>query len=91
MCPHCSGMGKVMEVDVESLFDPEATWEDGMVNYGMFQQGSWYWKVYKQSGLFDTKKKWKDFTEKERNLLLYGAYEKNGKILEFLFIEREKL
>lgn len=82
MCPHCSGMGKVMEVDVESLFDPEATWEDGMVNYGMFQPGSWYWKVYKQSGLFDTKKKWKDFTEKERNLLLYGAYEKNGKILD---------
>ena len=32
MCPHCSGMGKVMEIDVESLFDPECSWEDGMVN-----------------------------------------------------------
>lgn len=82
MCPHCSGMGKVMEIDVESLFDPERSWEDGMVNYSAFKQGSWYWKAYKQSGLFDTKKKWKDFTEKERNLLLYGAYEKDEPVLD---------
>lgn len=31
-----------------------------------------------QSGLFDLDKKWRDYSEKERNLLLYGAEEPGG-------------
>lgn len=78
MCPECSGIGKVMEVDIESRIDPEKTWNEGMANLPAFHVGNWYWKQYAQSGLIPLDKKFKDFSKEERNLLLYGAYEKDG-------------
>ena len=78
MCPECSGIGKVMEVDIESRIDPEKTWNEGMADLPAFHVGNWYWKQYAQSGLIPLDKKFKDFSKEERNLLLYGAYEKDG-------------
>ncbi|MBS7340753.1 MAG: excinuclease ABC subunit UvrA, partial [Lachnospiraceae bacterium] len=78
MCPECSGIGKVMEVDIESRIDPEKTWNEGMADLPGFHVGNWYWKQYAQSGLIPLDKKFKDFSKEERNLLLYGAYEKDG-------------
>ena len=49
-----------------------------MVDLPAFHPGSWYFKQYVQSGLFDPDKRLKDYTEEERNLLLYGAHEING-------------
>ena len=40
--------------------------------------GHWYWKQYTESGLFDLDKPLKAYSERERNLLFYGAYEKDG-------------
>ena len=73
MCPECSGIGKVMTVDVEGRIDPEKSWNEGMADLPAFHVGNWYWKQYAESGLFPLDKKWKDFTEQERNHLLYGA------------------
>ena len=81
MCPECSGIGKVMTVDIEGRIDPEKTWNEGMADLPAFHVGNWYWKQYAESGLFPLDKKWKDFTEKERNRLLYGADTPNGKRL----------
>ena len=78
MCPECAGIGKVMEVDIESRIDPEKTWNEGMADLPAFHVGNWYWKQYAQSGLIPLDKKFKDFSKEERNLLLYGAYEKDG-------------
>ena len=78
MCPECSGIGKVMEVDIESRIDPEKTWNEGMADLPGFHVGNWYWKQYAQSELIPLDKKFKDFSNEERNLLLYGAYEKDG-------------
>ena len=78
MCPECAGIGKVMEVDIESRIDPEKTWNEGMADLPGFHVGNWYWKQYAQSGLIPLDKKFKDFSKEERNLLLYGAYEKDG-------------
>ena len=78
MCPECSGIGKVMEVDIESRIDPEKTWNEGMADLPGFHVGNWYWKQYAQSELIPLDKKFKDFSKEERNLLLYGAYEKDG-------------
>ena len=78
MCPECAGIGKVMEVDIESRIDPEKTWNEGMANLPAFHVGNWYWKQYAQSELIPLDKKFKDFSKEERNLLLYGAYEKDG-------------
>ena len=73
MCPRCCGIGKVLDVDVESRLDPEKSWNEGMADLPAFHTGNWYWKQYAESGLFPLDKKWKDFTETERNRLLYGA------------------
>ena len=81
MCPECSGIGKVMTVDIESRIDPEKTWNEGMADLPAFHVGNWYWKQYAESGLFPLDKKWKDFTQQERNRLLYGADTPDGKRL----------
>lgn len=79
MCPHCSGIGKVMELDLSTILQDDKCWNEGMVNMPAFSVNNWYWKQYTGSGLFDLDKKWKDYSETERNLLLYGAKEKGGK------------
>ncbi|MBP1560275.1 MAG: excinuclease ABC subunit UvrA [Oscillospiraceae bacterium] len=78
MCPECSGIGKVMELDISPVLDKEKSWNEGMVDLPAFHVGNWYWKQYTGSGLFDNDKKLKDYSERELNLLLYGAYEKGG-------------
>lgn len=78
MCPKCSGLGKVLDINMEKAVDEEKSWNTGMVNLPAFQPGSWYWKQYTGSGLFDLDKKLKDYSMEERNLLLYGAKTKDG-------------
>ncbi len=79
MCTECSGLGKITELDIESVFISEGTWNTGMTDMTLFKPGSWFWQQYYDSGLFDPNKKWKDYTQRERNLMLYGAEEKDGK------------
>ena len=79
MCPHCSGIGKIMELDLSYALDEEKSWHEGMVDLPAYHPGNWYFGQYVNSGLFDPDKKLKDYTEQERNLLLYGAHEKGGK------------
>lgn len=78
MCSKCFGIGKVLEVDITPALDEEKSWAEGMVDLPTFHPGNWYYKQYIESGLFDINKKLKDYSEKERNLLLYGSYEKDG-------------
>lgn len=78
MCPECFGIGRVHSVDVEKRIDPEKTWREGMADLDAFHVGNYYWKKYAGSGVIPLDKKYKDFTERERNLLLYGAETKGG-------------
>ena len=78
MCLECSGLGKITQIDVESFIEPEKSWNEGLMDITMFRPGSWYWKQYAQSGLFDLDKAWSDYSVQEKNLLLYGVYEKGG-------------
>lgn len=78
MCETCSGIGKVMSVDVLKRIDPEKTWNEGMADLPAFHVGNYYWKIYAESGLFPLDKKWKDFSEIERNHLLYAADYQGG-------------
>ncbi len=78
MCPECSGIGKTMIVDLESIIDENKSWNEGMVKDSMFNPGSWYWKQYAESGFFDLDKPLKDYSEEEYNLLFYGSREKGG-------------
>ena len=78
MCENCSGIGKVMSVDVIKRMDPEKSWNEGMADLPAFHVGNYYWKIYAESGLFPLDKKWKDFSDIERNHLLYAADYPNG-------------
>ncbi|MDD3414424.1 MAG: excinuclease ABC subunit UvrA [Lachnospiraceae bacterium] len=78
MCPECSGLGKVTKLNMDVVLLEEESLNSGMIDLTMFQPGHWFWKQYAESGLFNLDKKWKDYLEQERNLLLYGAYEKGG-------------
>src|SRR5574344_1130365 len=79
MCPKCYGLGNTMELDLSSTLDEEKSLNEGMIDLPAFHPGNWYFKMYASSGLFDMDKKLKYYSEKERDLLLYGSYEKEGK------------
>ncbi|MGL5435560.1 MAG: ATP-binding cassette domain-containing protein [Lachnospiraceae bacterium] len=73
MCKTCSGLGKVTTIDIDSLLIPEKSWNEGCINDTLYRPGSWYWKQYAKSGLFDSDKPLKDYSAAEYNLLLYGS------------------
>lgn len=79
MCPHCSGLGKVVELDLGNSLHPEKSMREGMIDLPAFHPGNWYYKQYAESGLFDLDKPFKEYRENEYNLLMYGAEKKGGK------------
>ncbi len=79
MCPKCAGIGKIMNINYEERLDPEKTWMEGMADLPAYHVDNWYWKQYRDAAIFPLDKKLKDFTEIERNRLLYGADTKDGK------------
>lgn len=78
MCKNCGGIGKVTVIDIESILDKKKSWKEGCVKDSMFKVGSWYWKQYTDSGLFDIEKPLEQYTKEEYNLLLYGSKEEKG-------------
>ncbi len=82
MCPHCSGLGKVARIDMDSILDPEKSWNEGMVDFTVFKVGGWYWKQYANSGLFDVNIPFGNLSEREKNIILYGATEQGGEQLD---------
>lgn len=73
MCECCSGLGKVTVIDMEVILDMDKSWNEGCVRDSSFKPGTWYWKQYANSGLFDTDKPLKEYSREEYQLLLYGS------------------
>ena len=73
MCKACSGIGKILDLDIERAINPEKSWNERMLELPAFGVGNYYWKQYTGSGLFDLDKKYRDYTQEERNLLLFGS------------------
>lgn len=59
MCPKCQGLGFVDDVDERQLIDPNKSLNEGAMTFAGFQPGTWRWKEYGNSGLFDLDKKLK--------------------------------
>ena len=78
MCRTCSGIGKILDLDIERAIDPYKSWNESMLGLPAFGVGNYYWKLYTGSGLFDLDKKYRDYTPEERNLLLFGSREPGG-------------
>ena len=78
MCKTCSGIGKILDLDIEQTIDPDKSWNEGMLALPAFNVGNYYWRQYTGSGLFDLDKKYRDYTPEERNLLLFGSQVPGG-------------
>ncbi|QFG26729.1 excinuclease ABC subunit UvrA [Actinomadura sp. WMMB 499] len=72
MCPECEGLGRVSSIDVDRLVDRDLSLNEGAITVPGFGVGTWYWKVFVDSGLFDpdtplrdyTGRQWEDFLDK---------------------------
>ncbi|HEX2317210.1 MAG TPA: excinuclease ABC subunit UvrA [Thermomonospora sp.] len=73
MCPECHGLGHTATVDVGRLLDEDRTLNEGAIRFAPFAVGTAAWQLYAESGLFDPDKPVRDFTERERELLLHGG------------------
>ncbi|REF28228.1 excinuclease ABC A subunit [Xenorhabdus cabanillasii] len=72
MCPNCEGLGIASTIDIERLVNENKSLNEGAIQYPTFAPGTWRWRRYVHSGLFDNDKKIADYTTEERRLLLYA-------------------
>lgn len=82
MCKTCAGIGKVMDLDIHALIDEEKTYEEGMFRLPAFGPDKYYWKLYRRPDLFRTDVKWKELSEEEQNILLYGSRTRDGERID---------
>jgi excinuclease UvrABC ATPase subunit len=72
MCKHCSGTGKITQIQVNALIDWNKSINDGGILFSDFKVGSIYWKQIVLSKLFDCNKPFKEYSEREINDFLYA-------------------
>jgi excinuclease UvrABC ATPase subunit len=72
MCAECEGLGRVSTVDIDALVDRDKSLNEGAITFPSFQVGSWYHRIFTDSGFFDNDKPLRDFTDVEWQRLLYG-------------------
>jgi excinuclease UvrABC ATPase subunit len=72
MCPHCHGLGKKVQVDLDLFLDKEKSINEGAIQHPNYKLNGWMWKELVAIRLFDVDKKLKDFSDQELNKLLYS-------------------
>ncbi|WP_291359602.1 excinuclease ABC subunit UvrA [Devosia sp.] len=83
MCQDCEGIGQVAAMDMSAVVDESKSLNQGALLPKDFAVDSWWWEIYKNSGLFDMDKPISRFTEEERHNLFHlddGRKIKVGKI-----------
>ncbi|MBQ2191709.1 MAG: excinuclease ABC subunit UvrA, partial [Clostridia bacterium] len=73
-CPDCTGMGEQIELDRESMFDPDRSLAEGAILFSQFSSG-WQTVYYQNNPLLDPNKKLRDFSPEEWKVLTYGPDE----------------
>jgi excinuclease UvrABC ATPase subunit len=72
MCPECEGLGRVSSVDIDALVDRDRSLNEGAITFPNFGVGTWYHRIFADSGFFDPDKPLRDFSEAEWQRFLYG-------------------
>jgi excinuclease UvrABC ATPase subunit len=83
MCPDCEGIGQVAAMDMSAVIDESKSLNAGALLPKDYAVDTWYWEIYKNSGLFDMDKPIAKFTAEERENLFTlddGRKIKVGKI-----------
>src|SRR3569623_1264877 len=70
MCRECEGIGQVAAMDMSAVIDESKSLNQGALLPKDFAVDTWWWEIYKNSGLFDMDKPIKKFSEEERANLL---------------------
>ena len=76
MCPTCSGLGQMMGVNTDMAIDSSKSINEGAIQLPDYKVGSWGWKTFVASQLFDNDKKISDFSDDELHNLLHAAPQK---------------
>ena len=74
MCPDCTGIGERLELNKESMFDPDKSLAEGAILFSQFSSG-WQTVYYQNNPLLDPYKKLRDFSPEEWQILEYGSPE----------------
>ena len=82
MCKTCAGIGKIMDIDISRLIDSDKSFDEGCFLLPAFGPEKYYWKMYRRPEYFRTDIAWKDLSEKEQNVLLYGSYTPDGERID---------
>ena len=90
MCPECNGMGQKMGVNLTLFLDESKSLNQGAILFPDYAAGSWGLNIVDESHLFDMDKKISDYTQEQRDLLLYGKAQKisikmGGKVMNLTF------
>ncbi|GBR55380.1 ABC transporter related protein [Neokomagataea thailandica NBRC 106555] len=72
MCPRCEGLGETIDLDESELIDFNKSINEGAFTFSGYAVGTWYWKWYKRTGLFDADRKLCDYAAEDLDLLLYA-------------------
>ena len=83
MCAECEGIGQVAAMDMSAVIDESRSLNQGALLPKDFAVDSWWWEIYRNSGLFDMDKPIRDYSGEERENLLHlddGRKIKVGKI-----------
>ena len=72
MCAECEGLGRVSSVDIDALVDRDKSLNEGAITFPGFGVGTWYHRIFVDSGFFDNDKPLRDFTDAEWERLLRG-------------------
>jgi excinuclease UvrABC ATPase subunit len=81
MCKTCEGIGRLVTLDIEKAIDRSKSLNEGAILMPGYTVGTWQWKQYGASGLFDNDKPIKDYTEEEYNKLMFCKPEKRDSLL----------
>ncbi|RBM14722.1 daunorubicin resistance protein DrrC [Prauserella sp. PE36] len=73
MCATCSGLGEVVTSAVDRFVDLDRSLEDGAILLPGFGNGGYWYSRYADIGAFDVSTPLRDWTQAEREALLYGG------------------
>lgn len=76
MCPRCEGRGAVSDLDLAQIVDESRSLDEGAIMVPGYTADGWMVKGFSQSGFYPADKPISQFTDKQRQLFLYGEVTK---------------
>ncbi|MGW9112669.1 ATP-binding cassette domain-containing protein [Microbacterium sp. NPDC055683] len=76
MCPRCEGRGSVSDIDLAQVVDESKSLDEGAIMVPGYTADGWMVKGFSQSGFYPADKPIAAFSEKQRQLFLYGEVTK---------------